>query len=94
MLPTARKLAFTDVPVVDLAAAWSGDAAKVARWRTRLRRSAAASASCTIANHRIAPARRRGDLPDRRRFPQSAARREDGSLDARKKIHGQGTCPA
>src|SRR5205807_2599363 len=27
MLPTARKLAFTDVPVVDLAPAWSGDAA-------------------------------------------------------------------
>jgi isopenicillin N synthase-like dioxygenase len=28
MLPTARKLAFTDVPVVDIAPAWSGDAAK------------------------------------------------------------------
>jgi isopenicillin N synthase-like dioxygenase len=27
MLPTARKLAFADVPVIDLAAAWSGDAA-------------------------------------------------------------------
>ena len=27
MLPTARKLAFTDVPVIDLAPAWSGDAA-------------------------------------------------------------------
>jgi len=27
MLPTARKLAFNDVPVVDLATAWSGDAA-------------------------------------------------------------------
>ena len=27
MLPTARKLAFNDVPVVDLAPAWSGDAA-------------------------------------------------------------------
>ena len=26
MLPTARKLAFTDVPVVDLGPAWSGDA--------------------------------------------------------------------
>ena len=26
MLPTARKLAFNDVPVVDLAPAWSGDA--------------------------------------------------------------------
>src|SRR5271166_2424905 len=26
MLPTARKLAFNDVPVVDLAAVWSGDA--------------------------------------------------------------------
>jgi isopenicillin N synthase-like dioxygenase len=25
MLPTARKLAFTDVPVIDLGAAWSGD---------------------------------------------------------------------
>ncbi len=28
MLPTARKLAFTDVPVIDLSAAWSGDAGK------------------------------------------------------------------
>ena len=27
MLPTARKLAFTDVPVVDLGAAWSNDPA-------------------------------------------------------------------
>jgi hypothetical protein len=27
MLPTARKLAFTDVPVVDLAPLWSGGAA-------------------------------------------------------------------
>src|SRR5262245_44107836 len=27
MLPTARKLAFSDVPVIDLAPAWSGDAA-------------------------------------------------------------------
>src|SRR5262245_38927324 len=27
MLPTARKLAFNDVPVIDLAPAWSGDAA-------------------------------------------------------------------
>jgi isopenicillin N synthase-like dioxygenase len=27
MLPTARKLAFTDVPVIDLAPAWSGSAA-------------------------------------------------------------------
>src|SRR6204780_2317681 len=26
MLPTARKLAFSDVPVVDLGPAWSGDA--------------------------------------------------------------------
>ena len=25
MLPTARKLAFTDVPVIDLARAWTGD---------------------------------------------------------------------
>lgn len=28
MLPTARKLAFQDVPVIDLGPAWSGDAAK------------------------------------------------------------------
>src|SRR5690242_10961065 len=28
MLPIARKLAFQDVPVVDLGPAWSGDAAK------------------------------------------------------------------
>src|SRR5580658_4502074 len=28
MLPTARKLAFSDVPVVDVTAAWSGDPAK------------------------------------------------------------------
>jgi isopenicillin N synthase-like dioxygenase len=28
MLPTARKLAFSDVPVVDLAPAWSGDAGR------------------------------------------------------------------
>src|ERR1700693_1502296 len=27
MLPTARKLAFTDVPVIDLNPVWSGDAA-------------------------------------------------------------------
>src|SRR5262245_17773475 len=27
MLPTARKLAFSDVPVIDLGPAWSGDAA-------------------------------------------------------------------
>lgn len=31
MLPTARKLAFTDVPVVDLAPAWSGDPAARAK---------------------------------------------------------------
>ena len=28
MLPTARKLAFHDVPVIDLGPAWSGDTAK------------------------------------------------------------------
>ncbi len=31
MLPTARKLAFSDVPVVDLAPAWSGDFRETAR---------------------------------------------------------------
>ena len=56
MLPTARKLAFTDVPVVDLAPAWSGVAAKRRAVAAEITDVCARVGFMYIENHRMAPA--------------------------------------
>ena len=56
MLPTARKLAFTDVPVVDLAPAWSGDAAKRRAVAAEIADVCGRVGFMYIKNHRMAPA--------------------------------------
>jgi len=55
MLPTARKLAFTDVPVVDLEAAWSGDAARRRAVAEEIAEVCGRVGFFYIKNHRIAP---------------------------------------
>jgi isopenicillin N synthase-like dioxygenase len=56
MLPTARKLAFTDVPVVDLGPAWSGDAAQRRTLADEIAEVCGRVGFMYISNHRIAPA--------------------------------------
>ena len=56
MLPTARKLAFNDVPVVDLAAAWSGDAGKRAALADEIAEVCGRVGFMYIRNHGVADA--------------------------------------
>ena len=56
MLPTARKLAFSDVPVVDLAPAWSGDAGKRRALADEIAEVCGRVGFMYIKNHRIADA--------------------------------------
>jgi isopenicillin N synthase-like dioxygenase len=56
MLPIARKLAFTDVPVVDLAPAWSGDADKRRALAAEIAEVCGRVGFLYITNHRIAAA--------------------------------------
>ncbi len=56
MLPTARKLAFSDVPVIDLAPAWSGDAAKRRALADEIAEVCGRVGFMYITNHRIAAA--------------------------------------
>jgi isopenicillin N synthase-like dioxygenase len=55
MLPTARKLAFTDVPVVDLGAAWSNDPAARRALAQEIADVCGRVGFMYITNHRIAP---------------------------------------
>jgi isopenicillin N synthase-like dioxygenase len=54
MLPTARKLAFTDVPVIDLARAWSGDRAARQALANDIAEVCGRVGFMYIKNHRIA----------------------------------------
>jgi isopenicillin N synthase-like dioxygenase len=56
MLPTARKLAFTDVPVVDLSAAWSGDAGKRRALAAEIAEACGRVGFMYVRNHGIAAA--------------------------------------
>ena len=56
MLPTARKLAFTDVPLVDLAPAWSGDAAARRALADEIAEVCGRVGFMYVKNHRIADA--------------------------------------
>ena len=56
MLPTARKLAFNDVPVIDLAPAWSGDPKARAELAERIAEVCGRVGFIYIKNHRIATA--------------------------------------
>jgi isopenicillin N synthase-like dioxygenase len=56
MLPTARKLAFTDVPVVDLGPAWSGDAAKRRAVAEEIAEVCGRIGFMYVKNHRVAAA--------------------------------------
>src|SRR5689334_7783542 len=56
MLPTARKLAFNDVPVVDLAPAWSGDPAERAALAQEIADVCGRVGFMYIKNHRISQA--------------------------------------
>jgi isopenicillin N synthase-like dioxygenase len=56
MLPTARKLAFSDVPVVDLGPAWSGDAEKRRALADKIAEVCGRVGFMYIKNHRIADA--------------------------------------
>src|SRR5215470_4429841 len=55
MLPTVRKLAFTDVPVIDLQPAWSGDAAARRAVAEEIAEVCGRVGFFYIKNHRIAP---------------------------------------
>ena len=80
MLPTARKLAFTDVPVVDFEPLWSGGAGGSGR-RRRDRGGLRPGRLLLRQAPRHQRSRRLRHLPDLGRLPQSAARRQDGSFD-------------
>jgi isopenicillin N synthase-like dioxygenase len=54
MLPTARKLAFNDVPVIDLAPAWSGDPAARRELAERIADVCGRVGFLYIKNHRMA----------------------------------------
>jgi isopenicillin N synthase-like dioxygenase len=56
MLPTARKLAFADVPVIDLAPAWSGDAGAYRTLADEIADACGRVGFFYIRNHRIAAA--------------------------------------
>jgi isopenicillin N synthase-like dioxygenase len=56
MLPTARKLAFADVPVIDLGPAWSGDAAAVRALADEIAEVCGRVGFFYIRSHRIAAA--------------------------------------
>jgi isopenicillin N synthase-like dioxygenase len=56
MLPTARKLAFTDVPVVDLGPAWSGDAEKRRAVAAEIAEVCGRIGFMYVKNHRVAAA--------------------------------------
>ena len=56
MLPTARKLAFSDVPVVDLGQAWSGDAGERRALADKIAEVCGRVGFMYIKNHRIADA--------------------------------------
>ncbi len=56
MLPTARKLAFADVPVIDLAPAWSGDAGAARALADEIADACGRVGFFYIRNHRIAAA--------------------------------------
>ena len=56
MLPTARKLAFSDVPVVDLGPAWSGDAGERRALADKIAEVCGRVGFMYIKNHRIADA--------------------------------------
>ena len=81
MLPTARKLAFTDVPVIDLGAGLVGRCRQAARVGGRDRRGLRPRRLHVHQEPWHRAGRHRRDLPDRRRFSQPAARRQDGRLD-------------
>src|ERR1700758_4372637 len=53
MLPTARKLAFADVPVIDLAPAWSGDAAAYRALADEIAEVCGRVGFMYVRNHRI-----------------------------------------
>jgi isopenicillin N synthase-like dioxygenase len=55
MLPTARKLAFTDVPVIDLEPVWSGDAAARRVVAAQIGEVCGRVGFMYIKNHRISP---------------------------------------
>jgi isopenicillin N synthase-like dioxygenase len=54
MLPTARKLAFTDVPVIDLAPVWSGDATARRAVAEQIAEVCGRVGFMYVRNHRIA----------------------------------------
>src|ERR1700680_2914073 len=54
MLPTARKLAFTDVPVIDLNPVWSGDAAARRAVAEQIAEVCGRGGLMYVKNHRIA----------------------------------------
>jgi isopenicillin N synthase-like dioxygenase len=56
MLPTARKLAFTDVPVIDLAPVWTGDAQARRKVAEQIAEVCGRVGFMYIKNHRIAQA--------------------------------------
>jgi isopenicillin N synthase-like dioxygenase len=56
MLPTARKLAFTDVPVIDLHPIWSGDGAAHRAVAEEIAEVCGRVGFFYVKNHRIAPA--------------------------------------
>ena len=56
MLPTARKLAFSDVPVVDLGSAWSSDAAARRALADQIAEVCGRVGFMYIKNHRVADA--------------------------------------
>jgi isopenicillin N synthase-like dioxygenase len=56
MLPTAKKLAFSDVPVVDLAPAWTGDAGKRRALADEIAEVCGRVGFMYVKNHRIADA--------------------------------------
>ena len=62
MLPTARKLAFTDVPVIDLAPAWSGDSVARRALADEIAEACGTVGFMYVKNRRVADA----DLRDRR----------------------------
>jgi isopenicillin N synthase-like dioxygenase len=55
MLPTARKLAFTDVPVIDLEPVWSGDAGARRAVAEQIAEVCGRVGFMYIKNHRISP---------------------------------------
>ena len=56
MLPTARKLAFTDVPVIDLAPAWSGGSAARRALADEIAEACGTVGFMYVKNHRVADA--------------------------------------